>query len=316
MKGSRPHQIVVAEPFDSTAVARLEAIGKVNILEDSAPETLINAIPAADALLVRSKAHVTARIINAAPRLKVIGRASPSIDHIDLRAARQRNISIVYAPHAAVTSTAEFTLALILAVSRRIPFYDRRLRDGKSDAARGPSGHEMGHQTLGLLGIDPVAEKLGRMCRAAFGSHILYHDPAGREPTDLEALAVDLDTLLGESDILSVHLPLSPNTRRMLNTERIAKLKPTAVVVNASRGAVIDTEALANALRNRQIAGAALDVFETEPLPANHPLQQAQNCILTPHVAGSTLDASASRFNVADDVVRVLEGKPPRYPLE
>ena len=315
MKGGRPFHIVVAEPFDATAIAHLEEIGKVSLLEDSAPQTLIDALPDADALLVRSRAHVTARIIEAAPHLKVIGRASPTIDHIDLRAARRRKISVVYAPHVAVTSTAEFALGLILSLVRSISYYDRKLRDGKFDALRPSRGREMCHQTLGLLGIDPVAEALGRMCTAAFESRILYHDPAGKTSTAFEGQSVGLDTLLEESDILSVHLPLSPDTRGLLNAERIAKLRETAVLVNTSRGAVIDTIALAAALKKRHLAGAGLDAFETEPLPTHHPLRMAPNCILTPRVAGATLDASAGRFQVADDVVRVLKGEPPQHPV-
>ncbi|MBN2563237.1 MAG: 3-phosphoglycerate dehydrogenase [Phycisphaerae bacterium] len=315
MKGGRPYRIVMAEPFDAAAVARLQEIGQVDILQDSTPERLIEALPKADALLVRSRAHVTARIIEAAPQLKVIGRASPNTDHIDLRAARRRDISVVYAPLVAVTSTAEFTLGLMLTLSRRIHYFDRQVRDGKYDVLRAPGGHEMRNLTIGLLGIDPIAEKLGQMCTAAFGSPLIYHDPAGKAPNELEAKQVNLDTLLGESDIVSVHLPLSPNTRGLLNAERIAKLKPTAILVNTSRGPVIDTVALAQALKGRHIAGAALDVFESEPLPANHPLRRAPDCILTPHVAGSTLDASTSRFSVADDVVRVLQGEPPRHPV-
>lgn len=316
MNRSRPHRIVLAEPYDEAAVARLREVGEVSVLEDSAPDTIIGALAEADALLVRTKAHVTARIINAAPHLKVIARASPNIDHIDVRAARQRNISIVYAPHVAIASTAEFTLALILAVSRRVMFYDRQLRDGKFDAVRGPSGREASHLTIGLLGIDPIADRLGKLWVAAFGSNIIYHDPEGRQPDTFQGREVDLETLLNDSDVLSVHLPFSPSTRTFLNAERIAKLKPTACVVNTSRGAVVDTTALAIALRKRHLAGAALDVFETEPLPISHPIRSAPNCILTPHVAGSTLDASASRFDVADDVVRILKGEPPQHAVE
>ncbi len=314
MKGGKTFRIVVAEPFDADAVASLEKIGKVSILENSAPQTLIDALSDADALLVRSRAHVTARIIEAAPNLKVIGRASPNTDHIDLRAAKRRNISVVYTPNVALTSTAEFTLGLILSLSRRIHYFDAQLRDGKFDTLRTPSGHEMAHLSIALLGINPVAETLGRMCHAAFASPIIYHDPTGRAPTEFPAEPRDLETLLREADILSIHLPLSPATRGLLNAERLALLKTTAVLVNTSRGPVIDTVALAEALKKRHIAGAALDVFETEPLPTNHPLRRAPNCILTPHVAGTTLDASAGRYDVAGDVVRVLQGEEPQHP--
>jgi D-3-phosphoglycerate dehydrogenase len=314
MKRERPYKIVVAEPLDPPALARLEEIGEVTLLEDSAPDKLLQAVGEADALVIRGKAHITARILDGAPRLKVIARASPTIDHIDLRAVNRRNIPIVYAPHVAVASTAEFTLALVLALHRRVVTLDRQMREGKYDSLRTPKGHELGGLTLGLLGLDGVAETLGRMCKAAFGMPLLYHDPAKRAPTEFTGEAVSLDALLQRADIVSVHLPNSPNYRGLLNAARLSKMKPTALLVNTSRGTVIDTHALAVALKKQQLGGAALDVHETEPPPMDHPIRTAPNCILTPHVAGATLDASLERNRVTDDVARVLRGEPPRFP--
>ncbi len=314
MKGRKPFRIVVAEPYAPDAVARLEVVGDVTVLKDSAPDTLIGALPEADALLVRTKTHVTARIIKAAPKLRVIGRASRTLDHIDLRAAGHRDISVVYAPLAAVASTAEFALGLMLALHRQIPSLDRQLRDGKFESVRKTAGHELGRQTFGLLGADSVAGALCRMISAAFGCRILQNDPLGGEVEGAEP--VDLDTLLAESDILSVHLRLTSDTRGFLNGDRIAGMKSSALLVNVTRGATVDTTALAEALRKRHVAGAALDVFETEPLPQDHPLRQAPNCLLTPHVSGLTIDASEGRFDVADDVVRVLRGEAPMHPAD
>lgn len=316
MTSSKSFRIVVAEPFDDEAVSRLEACGRVDVLSDSTPETLLAALTDADALLVRSKTHVTARIIEAAPSLKVIGRASPTVDHIDLRAARRRNISVVYSPHAAVGSSAEFTLAMILALHRRIPFLSRQFREGQFDAIRKPARHDMRRLILGLLGFDAVAEELGRMCAAAFESQIVYYDDGGRRQTAYRAEAVEADELLTRADVVSVHLPLTAQTRHFINADRLAKMKPSAILVNACRGGTVDTTALAAALRDHVIAGAGLDVFESEPLPNNHPLRRAPNCILTPHVAGLTQDAATSRFAVADDVIRVLKGQVPKYPVE
>ncbi len=316
MTGSKSFHIVVAEPYDSAMISRLEQCGRVDVLTDSTPETLLAAVADADALLVRSRTHVTARIIEAARSLKVIGRASPTIDHIDLRAARRRNISVVYAPRAAVASSAEFTFALILALHRRIPCFNRQLREGQFDLVRKPVAHEMRGQILGLLGFDPVGEEVGRMCAAAFGSRVIYHEQGSARPAGFQADAVDLDSFFALADIVSVHLPLTQATRHFLNAERLARMKQSAILVSASRGGTIDTTALANALRDRVIAGAALDVFESEPLPANHPLRRAPNCILTPHVAGLTQDAAVGRFAVAEDVIRVLNGQPPAYPAD
>lgn len=312
----RHHQIVIAEDFQRTVVDRLKECGHVTILDNPAPETLIAAIPDADALLVKSKAHVTARIINAAPKLKVIGRACPNLDHIDLRAAQRRNIRVVYTPHVAVAAIAEFTLALILAVHRRLLHYNRSLRQGEFEGLRKPVGHELGNQTLGLLGLDPVAERLGKMYQAAFGGRIICHDFAAKEPVEFDGEVVGLEEFLAATDILSIHLRLSKNTRHLLNAERLSRLKPSAIVVNTSRGAVVDNVALAHALRAGRLAGAGLDVFEVEPIPANHPLRQLRgsNCILTPHVSAATDDAWAGRDNVADDVIRVLQGQTPRFP--
>jgi len=315
MKGRKPFRIVVAEPYAPEALAGLEEVGEVTVLKNPAPQTLIAALHDADALLIRAKAHVTARIIESAPRLKVIGRASPTMDHVDLRAAGNREIRVVYSPHAAVRSSAEFTLGLILALHRRILSYDRQVREGQFETLRQPAGRELGQCTVGLLGVHRVAEELGRMIASAFGSRIIYHDPAGRAFDTIEAEAVGLEALLEQADVVSVHLRPTSQTKRLLNADCFAKMKSSAILVNTSRGIVVDTEALAVALKKRYLAGAALDVFETEPLPPDHPLRRAPNCILTPHVAGATLDAASRRFQVAQDVVRVLKGEPPRYPF-
>lgn len=316
MEAHPPYRIVIAEPFDPDAIARLQAIGQVDVLADSSPQTILAAVSDADALLVRNKAHVTARIIEAAGRLKVIGRAAPNIDHIDLRAAGRRNIPVVFAPHMAVTSTAEFTLAMILAMQRRLPAFDRQIRMGQFEALRTPAGRELAHETIAFLGIDSIAERLGRILHTAFGSRIIYHDPAGKTPVEFSAQAMGLDELLAAADILVIHLPMSPATKRLMDAQQLAKLRPTAILVNASRGGVVDTSALAIALQTRRLAGAALDVYEVEPLPMDHPIRRAPNCLLTPHVSAATIDAASSRFQVTDDVIRVLSGHSPLYAAE
>ena len=310
------YRIVVAEPFDPEAIARLQAFGHVDVLSDSSPQTILAAVPNADALLVRNKAHVTARIIEAAGRLKVIGRAAPNIDHIDLRAAGRRNIPVVYTPHMAVTSTAEFTLAMILALHRRLPMFDRQIRGGQFETLRAPAGRELAHETIAFLGIDSVAERLGHILQAAFRSRIVFHDPAGKIPVEFTAESMDLDALLAAADILVIHLPMSPTTKRLINADRLALMRPTAILVNASRGGVVDTAALATALQTKRLGAAGLDVFEVEPLPVDHPIRRAPNCLLTPHVAAATIDAATSRFQVTDDVIRVLSGHLPLYAAE
>lgn len=311
--GRTPFRIVVAEPFSDDAVSRLRQHGEVTVLKDSAPETIISAVGNADALLVRAKAHVTARIIDSAPQLRVIGRASPTVDHIDLRAANRRDIPVVYCPNVAVNSCAEFTLALMLALHRRVVFFDKQLRDGQFDSARQMPVREFRRCTVGLLGIDPVAECLSQMLVAAFGVRILRHDPFDGRPAEMKAQFVSLAELLTQSDVLSIHLRHAPETRSFVNAARLGQMRPDAMLVNTTRGSLVDSSALADCLHKRSIAGAALDVFDIEPLPLTHPLRRAPNCILTPHVAGATTDAAEDRYSVADDVIRVLTGEKPHH---
>lgn len=314
MRGIKRFHIVVAEPYAPEALDRLRQLGDVTVLPDSSPQSILSAMGDCDVLCVRQKAHVTARIIDGSPQLKVIARAGPNLDHIDLRAAGRRNIRVVYAPNVGVTSTAQFALGLILALHRRVPLLDREVRLGHFDSLRTPVLRDMGHARLGLLGVDAVAIHLAKMCRTAFATTIVYHDPVGTKAHDIPAEAATLDDLLASADILSVHLPAGPDSKHFLNAERLARLKPTTVLVNVSKGSVIDTVALADALRAGRLAGAALDVFELEPLPRNHPIRRAPNCLLTPHVASSTLNAVDDRFAmVAEDVARILNGEAPQH---
>ncbi len=312
-KGERP-RIVVAEPLGPEVIDRLKRFGTVVELEDSSPNSLINALSDADALLVRTRSHVTARIIDAAPRLRVIGRAGASLDHIDMKAAERRNITVVYTPTVQVVSIAEFTVAIILATSRRILWYDRQVRDGQFDTLRTPYGREMRNQTIGLLGGGPVADEVCRIMREGFHARVIAHTPETSGPPVDAAEAVDLRTLLRESDVLSIHMPPLEKFNRMIGAEELAQMKHTACVINTSRGRVIVNEALAEALKTRQLAGAALDVFDAEPLPVAHPLRNAPKCILTPHIAGLTLDVAYGYAGVADDVIRVLQGESPQFP--
>lgn len=315
MSASGPYRFVVAEPFQAAALERLKPFGDVRELPDSSPQTLLDALTEADALLVRSRTHVTARIIEAAPKLKVIGRASASCDHIDLRVAKQRQIGVVYAPAAATRSLIEFTVAMIVASQRRLLHYDRRLRSGEFASLRQPQARELSRQTIGLLGVNPAGEGVGRIMAEAFGCRVVFHEPTGARPAELRAEEVSFDDLLKTSDVISVHLPLRPSTRQIVNAARLAMMPPEATLVNTCRGALVDTEALAVALKEGRLAGAALDVFETEPLPLNHPLRNAPNCILTPHIGSVTRDSDEAVFDVVDDVLRVLRGEAPRYPV-
>lgn len=310
---SRAFRFVVAESYSTPALDRLRAHGTVLELADASPEALKAALPEADALLVRAKTHVTARILEAAPRLKVIGRAGSNYDHIDLRVARQKHIEVVYAPHAAVRALVEYTVGLILATMRRLIYFDRHVREGEFETLRHQSCRQLSTSTLGLIGMDPVAQGVARVVSQAFGARVLFDDPVDEHSGDGPAERVALNTLLAEADVVSLHLPLTPATRGLLSAERLAMLKPTAIVVNVSRGSLIDTVALAERLKTHLLGGAGIDVYESEPLSAEHALRTAPNCILTPHVGSLTREAADGLFDVVEDVIRVLQGERPKH---
>ncbi|MEE8169136.1 MAG: NAD(P)-dependent oxidoreductase [Phycisphaerae bacterium] len=293
---------------------RLREHGDVVELSDSSPTALIEAVTEADALVVRSRAHITARVINAAPKLRVIGRAGSSLDHIDMRAALRRQITVVYTPLAQVPSIADYTVTMILACARRLFWYDRKIRAGQFDTLRTPFGREIRNLTIGLLGGGAVAHEVARICRDGFRARVIVHEPECVPPQDHDATRVDLDTLLREADVLSIHMAQRPQFIKMIGERELALMKPTACVVNTSRGSIVDNQALAEALKRQHLAGAALDVFDAEPLPTAHCLRNAPNCILSPHIAAMTLDVPEEYYRVAEDVIRVLKGENPRYP--
>jgi D-3-phosphoglycerate dehydrogenase len=279
--------IVVADPISERGLALLAEPGW-RVLTPP-PAALADALAAADALIVRSATRVTAELLERAARLRVIGRAGVGVDNIDLDAATERGVLVMNTPGGNAVSVAEHALALLLALARRIPQLDAATRAGRWE--KSAAGVELRGKTLGLVGLGRVGFEVARRARA-LEMRILAFDPylapdvareAGAEP-------VALDELLARSDFVSLHAALSPATEKMINRETLARMKPGARLVNTARGELVDEAALAEALRSGRLAGAALDVFATEP-PVASPLLGLPNLIATPHVAGSTLEA-------------------------
>ena len=267
-----------------------------------------------DALVVRSETKVTASLMDRAPRLAVVGRAGVGVDNIDVAAATERGVYVVNAPLGNIVAAAEHTIGLTLALLRKIPEADRSVRAGEWTRSK-LIGRELRGKTLGLVGIGRVGSEVARRA-AAFEMKVIAHDPFATEASARAAGAqlVELEEVFARADVISLHTPLTDKTRGMIDAKALAKMKPTTVLVNCSRGEVVDPQALADALAAGTIAGAALDVFPGEPLAADSPLRGAPRTVLTPHIAGSTSEA---QVNVAVDVVKqildILDGKPARY---
>jgi len=286
-------KILVASRIHEKAIQLLKENGfEVTIAEEPNEDELARIIKGFDGLIVRSKPLVTRKVIESAYRLKVIARAGVGLDNIDVEAAEERGIALINAPESSTQSVAELAIGLMLAVARKIAFSDRRMREGYW-AKKEAMGVELSGKTLGVIGAGRIGSAVARIAKYGFNMHILYYDVVYRDDLNKElgAECVSIEELLKRSDIVSIHVPLLPKTRHMINEEKLRLMKKTAILINTSRGAVVDTAALVKALSEGWIAGAGLDVFEEEPLPKDHPLTKLDNVVLTPHIGASAKEA-------------------------
>jgi D-3-phosphoglycerate dehydrogenase len=279
--------------------SRFELIVKPGLKGDQ----LADAIAAADAVLVRSATQITRESLARANGLKVIGRAGVGVDTIDVDAATERGIAVLTAPAGNTISAAELTLALTLALLRRVSAADRSMKAGQWDR-KSFSGTELYGKTLGLVGAGRIGGEVARRARA-FGMQVVAFDPflIAERASALGIERADLDEVLRRADVVSLHVPLTDSTSGLLGERELGLMKPTAVIINAARGGVVGEDALVRALQAKRIAGAALDVFEQEPLPADHPLRSLENVVLTPHLGASTAEAQQ---NVAVEIAEAV----------
>ena len=280
-------KVIVADKISDRGVDLLKQTGW-NVVQTT-KETLLGELADAEALIVRSATKVTADLMAKAPRLRVVGRAGVGVDNIDLDEATKRGVLVMSTPGGSSVSVAEHTFALLLAMVRQVPKFDASMREGKWE--KSSAGAEVRGKTLGLVGLGRIGTEVARRGRA-FDMRLLAFDPYISEAAakELGVELVKLDELLAESDVLSLHTAVSPQTQNMINAQTIAKMKKGARIVNAARGELINEADLAAALKSGHVAGAALDVFTEEP-PKNSPLIGLPNVVSTPHVAGSTAEA-------------------------
>jgi D-3-phosphoglycerate dehydrogenase len=310
-----PWQIVFAEHYDEWAIERMRSAGNVTILDSCDEETLCNAVPGFDALLVRSTACVSEAVLDRADRLRVVGRGGVGLENIDIEAARRRGIAVVYTPAAATESVADLAVGLMIGILRRIRWADAAVREGTfMEARRNARSVDLLELTLGIVGLGRIGRAVARRCHRGFGMTVVYNDIVAPGPLDFTATPLEKDELYAQADIVSLHVTLTELTRHLIDEQTLSRFKPGALLVNTSRGAVVDSDALARALAAGSLGGAALDVFEPEPLPLDHPLQYAPNTLFTPHLAARTHGGLHRMNAVVEDVLGVLSGKPPRYP--
>lgn len=303
-------RILVADPLAPAGIDALAAMYDVDVRTGLSAQELRQAIPGYDAVIVRSATRIDARVIAASDRLKVIARAGIGLDNVDVDAATARGIIVCNAPQSNVVSAAEHTIALLLALARRIPDADRSLRAG-SWQREGFQGVELHGKTLGILGLGRVGTLVAQRC-AAFGMHTVAYDPyvsAERAGTLGVELVSSVRRLCDAADVLTVHLPQTPDTVGMIGEEELRALGPDALLVNTARGGIVDEAALHRVLVEGEIGGAALDVFDTEPM-TDSPLFTLPNVVVTPHLGASTKQAQdKAGLMVAEAVDLALRGE-------
>jgi D-3-phosphoglycerate dehydrogenase len=302
--------VLVSDAIAREGIDVFEGKARIDIRPEMSQQELIDAVPSYDGLLVRSQTRVTREILEAGERLKVVGRAGAGVDTIDVEAATERGIVVVNAPGGNSVSAAELAVAHMLALARHLVAANSSLSRGEWDR-KSFLGTEVRGKTAGLVGLGQVGSEVARRLRG-LDMHILAYDPfvPGERAEVLGVETVDLDELLSRADFVSLHTALTPETKHLLGRKQFELMKEGARLINTARGALIDEEALREALDTGRVAGAALDVFENEP-PTGHPLIGHPKVIATPHLGASTLEAQGKvAADVAQQVLAVLEGRP------
>ncbi|NLW47437.1 MAG: phosphoglycerate dehydrogenase [Firmicutes bacterium] len=303
-------RVLVSDPITPAGIDLFKKAGfEVEVKTDHSKEELLAKIKNYDALIVRSQTKVTADIIEAASNLKVIGRAGVGVDNVDITAATKKGIIVLNAPDGNTISTAELSVAMLLALARNIPQAHASLKDGAWDRKK-YTGVEVNGKTLGVIGMGRIGTEVSKRM-LAMGMTVLAYDPFFTEEkaNSLGVKMVNLDTIITESDFITVHTPLTPETKGIFGANEFARMKKGVRLVNCARGGIYDEAALAEAIKSGQVAGAAIDVYPTEP-PTDRALIDLPQTVVTPHLGASTKEAQENvAVDVAVEVIKVLKGE-------
>ena len=314
-KVSRP-LVLVTEGSDAVPLQWLRERAEVVEAPPDSPE-LPHHLAEADGLIVRTYTRVNQAMLDQAPRLKVVGRGGVGLENIDVAACRRRGVEVVFTPDANTLAVGDFVIGYMLQLLRPWAFFGEKAYEAKEfkRIRNTVRGRQLNELTLGILGMGRVGRRMGRIATGGFGMRVIYNDLLDvRGELDFPAEAVDKGTLYREADVLSLHVTMLPGNEHMIAAQELAMMKPTAILINTSRGEVLDAAALANAIRGKRLAGAAIDVFDPEPPAADFPLLGLENVLLTPHLAARTYTAIENMSWVVRDVIGVLNGEKAKYP--
>ncbi|MDD4923431.1 MAG: phosphoglycerate dehydrogenase [Dehalococcoidales bacterium] len=306
-------KVLVADPIAQEGIDLLSKYAQVDVKTKQSPEDIIPIIGDYDALIVRSQTQVTADIIAAGKNLQIIGRAGVGVDNIDTNAASQRGIIVVNAPTGNTVSAAEHAVALMLAMARNIPQANTSLKSGKWQRAEF-MGIEVKGKTLGIVGLGNVGSEVARRARG-LEMKLIGYDPiiSSERAANLQVELVPLAQLIKESDFITLHIPLTESTKNIIGEKELATVKPNVRIINTARGGLINNDALVKAVKEKRVAGAAIDVFENEPCTES-PLFECDKIIVTPHLGASTTEAQTlATTEVVQQIIDVFNGQPARY---
>ena len=307
--------VIVTEGSDPRPLAWLRQRAEVIETHYDDP-ALAQQLARADGMVVRTYTKVNEQILALAPRLKVVGRGGVGLENIDVAACRRRDVEVVYTPDANTLAVGDFVFGGMIRLLRPYAEVTGAMHAPKQfkHFRAALRGRQLNELTLGILGMGRVGRRVGSIAANGFNMRVIYNDLVDVDPLPFPATPVDKPTLYREADVLSLHVDMRPGNEHLVGREQLALMKPDAILINTSRGEVLDAAALADALRAKKLAGAMIDVYDPEPPSADFPLVGLPNVLLTPHMAARTHTAIENMSWVVRDIVEVLEGRRPKYP--
>ncbi len=309
-------KVLVADAINEKGIEKLKEVAEVIVNTSITPEELINTINEYDGIIVRSRTKVTKDVIDKANNLKIIARAGVGVDNIDLDAATQKGIMVVNSPESTSITVAEHTMGLLLSMARKLSIADKSVKEGKWEKKKF-MGVELRNKTLGVIGMGRIGSQVVNRCKA-FEMDAIAYDPYLPEEVanQMGVELTDLETVLKKADFITIHVPLTPETKHLISHNEFEIMKEGTFITNCARGGIIDEDALYEALKNNKIGGAALDVYEDEPPAEDSKLFELDNIVLTPHIAASTKEAQRdAAIIVADEIINLFKGGTPHNVL-
>jgi len=309
-------KVLLSEEIHPEGKKILEGRFEVLVAPDRSEQTLISMVKDVDAIILRTTSKITRKVIENAPKLKIISRTGAGVDNVDVEAATERGILVCNLPAVNNISVCEHVIALIMHLAKQLSFMDKAVRTGNWKARNSNVSVELEGKVLGIVGMGNIGALVAKKCHDGLGMKILAYDPYVKEKfKDYDYEFTDsLERLFKEADFITLHSPETPETKGMITRELIYSMKPTAYLINAARGGIVDEQALIDALKEKRIAGAGLDVFQQEPPPSDNELLRLDNVILTPHSAALTKEATIRMaVEAAKAVVDYFEGRRPKY---